>query len=112
MNKETDHETILVLQGGGSLGAYECGVFKTLAKHNIQFDVIVGTSIGAVNVALIVGSKEDDAATNLENFWLELAENTTSIIPEPERSYFSTVYASIWGNPHVALPTSRIPLTI
>ena len=33
-------ETVLVLQGGGSLGAYECGVYRTLAKHNIKFDII------------------------------------------------------------------------
>ncbi len=111
MNKETksNHETVLVLQGGGSLGAYECGVFKALYKHNIQFDVIVGTSIGAVNASIIAGSKEDDSATNLENFWLELAENTTSMIPEFERTYFSTAYATIWGNPHVALPIYGIP---
>ena len=111
MDKETksDHELVLVLQGGGSLGAYECGAFKTLTKHNIQFDVIVGTSIGAVNASVITGSKEDDAAMNLENFWLGLAENMTSVIPEFERAYFSTAYASIWGNPRVALPIYGIP---
>jgi len=111
MNKETryEHETVLVLQGGGSLGAYECGVFKTLAKHNIQFDVVVGTSIGAVNASLIVGSKDENVADNLENFWLELAESMTSVFPESERSYFSALYASTWGNPHVALPIYGIP---
>ncbi|HEY7081787.1 MAG TPA: patatin-like phospholipase family protein [Nitrososphaeraceae archaeon] len=35
-------ETVLVLQGGGSLGAYECGVYKTLAKHGIKFDIFAG----------------------------------------------------------------------
>jgi len=50
-------ENVLVMQGGGSLGAYECGVYKTLAKHKIHFDIIAGTSIGAINAALIVGSK-------------------------------------------------------
>ena len=98
MNEEinTKHETILILQGGGSLGAYECGVFKTLDKHNIKFDIIVGTSIGAVNASIIAGSKSDNAAENLENFWLELAENKTSLFPESMRSYYSTLYASIW----------------
>ena len=95
MNKEkkSDHETVLVLQGGGSLGAYECGVFKTLDKHNIKFDVIVGTSIGAVNASIIAGSGDENPSENLENFWLELAENTTSIFPESMQSYFSTLYA-------------------
>ena len=51
--KESPVETVLVLQGGGSLGAYECGVYKTLAKHKIKFDIVSGTSIGALNAAII-----------------------------------------------------------
>lgn len=35
MQKESRIETVLILQGGGSLGAYECGVFKTLAKNGL-----------------------------------------------------------------------------
>ncbi|MGC1932650.1 MAG: patatin-like phospholipase family protein [Candidatus Nitrosopolaris sp.] len=46
-------ETVLVLQGGGSLGAYECGVYKTLAKHGIKFDILAGSSIGAINSSII-----------------------------------------------------------
>ena len=42
-------ETVLVLQGGGSLGAYECGVYKCLYKNGIKFDVLAGSSIGAIN---------------------------------------------------------------
>ena len=37
-------ETVLVMQGGGSLGAYECGVYKTLTRHGIKFDIVAGTS--------------------------------------------------------------------
>lgn len=111
MNKESNsnHETVLVLQGGGSLGAYECGVFKALSKNNIKFNVIVGTSIGAVNASIIAGSNEDNASDNLENFWLSLAENYTEFLPKSIRSFFSTFYASTWGNPHVALPINGIP---
>ena len=40
-------ESVLILQGGGSLGAYECGVCKSLARNGItKFDIIAGTSIG------------------------------------------------------------------
>ena len=49
-------ENVLILQAGGSLGAYECGVFKSLAKHNIWFDIVAGTSIGSVNASVIVDS--------------------------------------------------------
>ncbi|HSA76854.1 MAG TPA: patatin-like phospholipase family protein, partial [Nitrosarchaeum sp.] len=109
MSKKSKYETILVLQGGGSLGAYECGVFKALSKQNIEFDVIVGTSIGAINASLIAGSKMDNAAENLENFWLDLSENITSIFPESMRTYFSTYLASTWGNPNVVFPIFGFP---
>ena|ERR687896_230345 len=54
----------LVLQGGGSLGAYEAGVFKAIYEHLIEeeeenpeknlFDIVAGTSIGAINAAILV----------------------------------------------------------
>src|SRR5438093_12597777 len=93
-------ETVLVMQGGGSLGAYECGVYKTLAKRGIKFDIIAGTSIGAVNAAIIVGSKNDaDPAAQLEDFWLDVAEKiTTSVLPDGLRGMVSSMYAATYGN--------------
>ena len=38
-------ENVLILQGGGSLGAFGCGVYKALVKNNINLDLIAGTSI-------------------------------------------------------------------
>ena len=67
-------ENVLILQGGGSLGAFGCGVFKALAKCNIKLDMIAGTSIGGLNASLIAGSKEDHPERALEQFWLELGE--------------------------------------
>ena len=46
-------ENVLILQGGGSLGAFGCGVFKALANNNIKLDIIAGTSIGGINAAII-----------------------------------------------------------
>jgi NTE family protein len=46
-------ENVLVLQGGGSLGAFGCGVFKALTNKNIRFDIVAGTSIGGINAAVI-----------------------------------------------------------
>ncbi|MCH8860340.1 MAG: patatin-like phospholipase family protein [Thaumarchaeota archaeon] len=74
-------ENVLVLQGGGSLGAFACGVYKTLAKHGLKFDIITGTSIGAINGAIIAGSKNSHPEKDLENFWLELAESSQKIFP-------------------------------
>lgn len=43
----------LVLSGGGSKGSYQIGVWKALRKMHIKFDIITGTSVGALNGALI-----------------------------------------------------------
>src|SRR5919206_1589915 len=75
-------ENVLVLQGGGSLGAFACGVFKALVKKNVRIDIVAGTSIGAVNAAIIVGSKSDHPEKELENFWIEVAESSPNIIPD------------------------------
>ena len=52
-------ENVLILQGGGSLGAFGCGVFKALANNNIKLDIVAGTSIGGINAAIIAGSKDE-----------------------------------------------------
>ena len=67
---------MLILQGGGSLGAFACGVFKALAKRSIRVDIVAGTSIGGVNAAIIAGSKDAKHPERLlEQFWLELSES-------------------------------------
>ena len=73
-------ENVLILQGGGSLGACGCGVFKALANNNIKIDIVAGTSIGGLNATIIAGSKGDHPERELEQFWLELAErNSTNL---------------------------------
>lgn len=44
----------LVLSGGGSKGSYQIGVWKALKELNIKFDIVTGTSVGALNGAMIV----------------------------------------------------------
>lgn len=75
-------ENVLVLQGGGSLGAFACGVFKALVKKKIRVDIVAGTSTGAINAAIIVGSKSGHPENDLEEFWLEIAESNFKIIPD------------------------------
>jgi NTE family protein len=86
-------ENVLVLQGGGSLGAYECGVYKTLVKYNIKFDIVSGTSIGAVNAAIIAVAhhrhhSNKNSAKEL-NFWLELAETLIALPPQYSSLYLT-----------------------
>jgi NTE family protein len=57
MNPEvpTFGQQVLVLQGGGALGAYQVGVYQALDQAGIDLDWVVGTSIGAINAAIIAG---------------------------------------------------------
>jgi NTE family protein len=82
-------ENVLVLQGGGSLGAFGCGVFKALANKNIKLDIVAGTSIGGINGAIIAGSGDKEhPERKLEEFWLELAENSVDLtVPVMEWLY-------------------------
>ena len=84
-------ENVLVLQGGGSLGAFACGVFKGLVKKDIRIDIAAGTSMGAVNAAIIVGSKTDHPEKDLEEFWLEIAESNHTIIPDTYLLYYDSI---------------------
>ncbi|MGE5821342.1 MAG: patatin-like phospholipase family protein [Nitrososphaerota archaeon] len=103
--QKLQYETVLVMQGGGSLGAYECGVYKALCKHGVKFDIVAGTSIGAVNAAIIAGSKNDHPDKNLEDFWLEVAETVTfSIVQDSLRAIMSSSYAAIYGNSRIFSP--------
>jgi predicted acylesterase/phospholipase RssA len=101
-------QRVLVLQGGGSLGAYEAGAYRALYQHirkqvgndeNV-FDIIAGTSIGAINAALLLNhvlenrrkgkSKReswDGSDYMLEQFW---KEDTSTV------TYFENPYLQSW----------------
>jgi NTE family protein len=98
-------ETVLVMQGGGSLGAYECGVYKALSRQGIKFDIVAGTSIGAINAAIVSGSKNDRPEKDLEDFWLNVGETVTaSIMPDSLRAIMSSSYGSLYGNSKIFTP--------
>lgn len=102
-------ETVLILQGGGSLGAYECGVYKSLHKHGIKFDIVAGTSIGAINATIIACAK-NDPIKDLESFWLDLADGVTPPnLPYNVRSRFSAMYSAVFGNPNAFFPKWFLP---
>ncbi len=69
----TSQTTAIILQGGGALGAYQAGVYEELAAHDIAPDWIIGTSIGAINGAIIAGNKPEDRLALLKSFWQSLA---------------------------------------
>lgn len=65
MSEET--KRALVLSGGGGRGAYECGVYRYLEEAGLLPDILVGTSIGAINAAAIASGAD---AAELETAWL------------------------------------------
>lgn len=66
--RKFDHE-ILLLQGGGALGAYQAGVYEGLAEAGMNPTWLVGISIGAVNSALIAGNPPEQRLERLRTFW-------------------------------------------
>ncbi|SPH17511.1 hypothetical protein DEA8626_01034 [Defluviimonas aquaemixtae] len=62
-------QVALVFQGGGALGAYQAGVYQALHEAGVEPDWIIGTSIGAINAALIAGNKPQNRLPRLEEFW-------------------------------------------
>jgi NTE family protein len=115
-------ESVLVLQGGGSLGAYECGVYKKLYEHGIKFDILAGSSIGAINASIICSAQNanKDAAEVLEKFWLTISEDAASsplsifflslfssssqLSSDKMMAIISSMYSTIYGNPKAFLP--------
>lgn len=68
----------LVLEGGGTKGAYQLGAYKALKELGMEFDGIVGTSIGALNAAFIIQGDYDI----MEDIWLNQDYKSFMIIEE------------------------------
>jgi NTE family protein len=62
-------QVVLVMQGGGALGAYQVGVYQALHEAGIEPDWVIGTSIGAINAALIAGNPPEHRLAALHEFW-------------------------------------------
>lgn len=60
---------VLVLQGGGALGAYQAGVYEALIELGVELDWVAGISIGAINAAIIAGNPRDEAVGKMREFW-------------------------------------------
>lgn len=61
-----------VLGGGGLLGAHEVGMLRALLEAGVRPDLIVGTSVGAVNGVSVAAEPDLDAVVRLAQFWREL----------------------------------------
>jgi NTE family protein len=112
-------QVVLVLQGGGALGAYQAGVYEALHVAGVEPDWVIGTSIGAINAALIAGNEREERMSRLREFWSRV-EHRIGI--DPLRFFiglanvpaniatvlggipaFFTPNAPAWMSPHVPL---------
>jgi len=75
-----DHE-ILLLQGGGALGAYQAGVYEGLVETGVEPSWVVGISIGAINAALIAGNPPEQRVERLREFWRRISVNVGPPLP-------------------------------
>ena len=67
-----DRQVAFVLSGGASLGAVQVGMLRALFEQGILPDLLVGTSVGAVNAAWVAGQPEPGAVDRLADIWLGL----------------------------------------
>lgn len=104
---DVPRQTVLVLQGGGALGAYQVGVYQALHEHGIEPDWVIGTSIGAINAALIAGNPADRRLAQLHAFWDRIGGSATAE-PLPlfpgQSAWWSNWVTVARGIPHFFVP--------
>jgi NTE family protein len=72
-------QIVLLLQGGGALGAYQAGVYQALAEANLHPNWVAGISIGAINSAIIAGNAPDKRVDRLREFWENVSTSPLGI---------------------------------
>jgi NTE family protein len=106
----------LVLQGGGALGAYQAGVYHALHEKGFAPDWVAGTSIGAINAALIAGNVFDNRVARLREFWQTVARADpwdVSALPQESRRAFDVAGVAatmLYGRPGMFAPRIPSPL--
>jgi NTE family protein len=96
-------QTAIILQGGGALGAFECGVVHALEDATVFPDIVAGVSIGAFNGA-IIASNPRRASQALEAFWDRLALIVPELPEERSRRLVSSWQALAFGVPRFFRP--------
>lgn len=71
-------QTVLTLQGGGALGAYQYGVYQALHEQGLEPDWVIGTSIGAINAALIAGNPVAHRLERMATFWRRVGQDSAT----------------------------------
>lgn len=95
--------TVLILQGGGAMGAFECGVVKALEEEKIYPDIVAGVSIGAFNGA-IIAANPGHASEALEAFWSDLSVRMPFLPAGEARRFLTSIGILAFGVPKFFRP--------
>jgi NTE family protein len=107
---------VLVLQGGGALGAYQAGVYEALSAGGVRPQWVAGISIGAINAALIAGNPPELRVPRLKTFWERVSSGflLPCVAPtEGGRTLFGEVsasWAAAFGVPGMFAPRPFPPV--
>jgi NTE family protein len=97
--------TVLVLQGGGALGAFQAGAFEGAAAAGAMPDWVCGVSIGAINATLIAGNPPERRVQRLREFWDRVSSGAPFVAPlllDPLRGFsnrWAAGAAALFGVP-------------
>ncbi|HUC63744.1 MAG TPA: patatin-like phospholipase family protein [Alphaproteobacteria bacterium] len=91
----------LVLQGGGALGAFQVGAYQALHENDLHPNWIAGTSIGAINAAIIAGNPLGKRLERLESFWSRIS-TPDPLAPSSQIRALRQVY-NFWSAQRTAL---------
>src|SRR5213592_1740176 len=75
MSGAANEPTALVLAGGGSFGAVQVGMLRELVAHGVAPDLVVGSSVGAINAAYFAGAPNAKGVAQLEAIWRGLSRS-------------------------------------
>ena len=89
-----------VLGGGGSRGAVQLGMLRALAETDLRPDLVIGTSVGSLNGA-ILASDPDGATAKLEDIWPRIDRQQVF----PGGFLLRTLAATTAGRPYIFDPT-------
>ena len=81
--------TAFVLAGGGSFGAVQVGMLRELLAHGITPNLVVGSSVGAINGAYLAGAPTPEGVARLETIWRGLRQR--EVFPLTWRSIFGLI---------------------
>jgi NTE family protein len=69
MSDSVSQSTALVLAGGGSFGAVQVGMLRALVAYGLVPDLVIGSSVGAINAAYFAGAPDASGIAQLEAIW-------------------------------------------